>query len=278
MNPEEKEKLFDLLTQRAVYGLSVDEQRELDEMQIDNTYRDGVSFELAAAAIAMTEVDARVEIPAHIKSRILASADDYFIETEQSDIQPTFAFEPRRSAWSWLGWLVAAAACVALAVNILWTRQQNPQVITSGPTPSPTVEKLDPRKDFEAMLASAGVVKALIGPPPKAPAELAQVAGDVVWSDAKQAGYIKVKGLPKNDTAKTTYQIWIFAKNQDPKYPIDGGTFDVTVDGEVLIPIDAKIAARNPQKFAITAEKAGGVVVSDLKRIAALGQVAKSDT
>ncbi len=278
MNAEEKERVLDLLSQRAVYGLSTDEQRELDEMQVDKTYRDDASFDLAAAAIALTEIDAREEMPAHLKSRILASADDYFTETEQSDIQPTVAFEPKRSASPWLGWLVAAAACVALAVNIFWTRQQNPQVITSGPTPSPTVEKLDPRKDFEAMFASAGVVKAPVGPPPKAPAELAQVAGGVVWSDAKQAGYIKVKGLPKNDTAKTTYQIWIFDKNQDPKYPIDGGTFDVTVDGEVLIPIDAKIAARDPQKFAITAEKAGGVVVSDLKRIAALGQVAKSDT
>ncbi|MBA3769496.1 MAG: anti-sigma factor [Blastocatellia bacterium] len=278
MNAEEKEKLLDLLTQRAVYGLSADEQRELDEIQVDKTYRDDASFDLAAAAIALTEIDAREEMPAHLKSRILASANDYFGDTEQDEMQKTFAFEPKRSVASWLGWLVAAAACVALAVNIFWTRQQAPQVITVGPTPSPTVEKLDPRKDFEAMFASAGVVKALVGPPPKAPAELAQVAGDVVWSDAKQAGYIKVKGLPKNDTAKTTYQIWIFDENQDPKHPIDGGTFDVTVDGEVLIPIDAKIAVRNPKMFAITAEKAGGVVVSDRKRMAALGQVAKSDT
>lgn len=278
MNAEEKEKLLDLLTQRAVYGLSADEQRELDDMQVDATYRDDVSFELAAAAIAVTEIDAREEMPAHLKSRILASAGDYFGDAEQDEMQKTFAFEPKRSAASWLGWLVAAAACVALAVNILWTRQQAPQVITVGPTPSPTVEKLDPRKDFEAMLASAGVVKALVGPPPKAPAELAQVAGNVVWSDAKQAGYIRLRGLPRNDPSASTYQLWIYDETQKKETPIDGGTFDVNAEGEIIVPIDAKLRAKKPNTFAITIEKPGGVVVSDGKRIAALGKVAGSAT
>ncbi|MBK6751223.1 MAG: hypothetical protein IPG67_14780 [Acidobacteria bacterium] len=40
-------------------------------------------------------------------------------------------------------------------------------------------------------------------------------------------------------------------------------------DGDVIIPIDAKLKAKNPAMFAITVEKPGGVVVSDRKKIAA---------
>jgi len=92
--------------------------------------------------------------------------------------------------------------------------------------------------------------------------------GDVVWSDSKQTGYVRISGLPKNDPGKETYQLWIVAENQDPKTPVDGGTFDISSDGEVIIPIDAKVKVQNPQAFAITIEKPGGVVVSKNKHAA----------
>jgi len=103
--------------------------------------------------------------------------------------------------------------------------------------------------------------------------EMEAVSGDVVWSDQKQSGYMRLKGLARNDVSKETYQLWIFDESQDAKTPIDGGTFDVNADGEVIIPIDAKLKARNPSAFAITIEKPGGVVVSDRKRVAALAPV-----
>jgi anti-sigma-K factor RskA len=96
----------------------------------------------------------------------------------------------------------------------------------------------------------------------------------VVWSDEKQAGYMRFRGLPANDPTKQTYQLWIFDETQDPKTPIDGGTFDVNADGEVIIPINAKLKARKPAMFAVTVEKPGGVVVSDRKNIVALAKVA----
>jgi hypothetical protein len=45
-------------------------------------------------------------------------------------------------------------------------------------------------------------------------------------------------------------------------------------DGEVIIPINAKLKARKPAMFAVTVEKPGGVVVSDRKNIVALAKVA----
>ena len=84
---------------------------------------------------------------------------------------------------------------------------------------------------------------------------------------------MRFRGLPKNDGSKETYQLWIFDKTQKKETPIDGGTFDVTTDGEVIIPINAKLKAQGPALFAITIEKPGGVVVSDRKKLAALAKV-----
>ena len=97
--------------------------------------------------------------------------------------------------------------------------------------------------------------------------EMTEIGGDVVWSDAKQAGYMRLKGLPANDGTKETYQLWIFDETQDAKTPIDGGVFNVNANGEVIIPITAKLKAKNPKMFAITVEKPGGVVVSDRKKL-----------
>ncbi|MEQ1644812.1 MAG: anti-sigma factor, partial [Pyrinomonadaceae bacterium] len=79
-----------------------------------------------------------------------------------------------------------------------------------------------------------------------------------------------------NDADKTCYQLWIFDKTQDKATPIDGGTFDVKTEGEVVIPITAKLKALGPEMFAITIEKQGGVVVSKREKIAALAKVETS--
>jgi anti-sigma-K factor RskA len=277
MNAEQQERLLDLLTERALFGLSSEQQRELAALQAEAGTRDDESLEFAAAAINIASIEA-AEMPASLRSRIIHSADEHFASAFEEDLQPTFEFEPKRSSWNWLGWLVAAAACVALAVNIYLTRQTPQNVAVQSPTPIPSPERPDPRREFETMLASADAVKAQFAAMPKAPAELANVSGDVVWSDARQAGYMRLRGVPKNDASKSTYQLWIFDETQDEKTPIDGGTFDINADGEVIVPIDAKLTARNPKAFAITIEKPGGVVVSDRKRIVTLGAVPKSES
>ena len=106
--------------------------------------------------------------------------------------------------------------------------------------------------------------------------ELKEIAGDVVWSDEKQKGYMRFRGLPANDKTKETYQLWIFDKVQDKATPIDGGTFDVDASGEIVIPIDAKLRAVEPGMFAVTVERPGGVVVSKREKIVALATVGKN--
>jgi hypothetical protein len=62
-------------------------------------------------------------------------------------------------------------------------------------------------------------------------------------------------------------------ENQGDKMPIDGGTFDVNSNGEVVVPINARLKAKAPHLFAVTIEKPGGVVVSKREKIAAIAKV-----
>ncbi|MGB5013360.1 MAG: anti-sigma factor, partial [Pyrinomonadaceae bacterium] len=264
----------------------------LEELSANLNFRTDDSFDIAAAAIGLADLEIE-PMPAHLNANILASADSYFasaesaagsteraVETaEADDMQPTFGFEPKRSSLSsWLGWAIAGAACIALAFNVYTTRFQGPTEIVKGPTPTVTPEKPSPAKLYEEIASMPTAIKANFGALPTAPADLKNVGGDVVWSDERQAGYMKLRNLPKNDKNLSTYQLWVFEENQGDKTPIDGGTFDVDADGDVIIPIDAKLKAKNPAMFAITVEKPGGVVVSDRKKIAALAKVAKTET
>lgn len=74
-------------------------------------------------------------------------------------------------------------------------------------------------------------------------------------------------GLAVNDPRQLQYQLWIFDKNRDQAFPVDGGVFDITPAGEVIAPITAKLPVGEPMLFAVTVEKPGGVVVSKRERI-----------
>lgn len=275
MSEEQNELLFDLLTKKAVYGLDEAEQDQIDELDLGSGDAEFRSLEITAAAISMVGLTDDEPLPAHLFSKISANADKLFgkVSTEDSPWPPAYQTDekPSRSWFGWFGWVTAAAACVALGVNIYITQMQPPvEVVKAPPVETPRILTTAEMRD--AMLAStervikanwaAGNVK-----------ELKDVSGDVVWSDEKQAGFMRFRGLPANDRTKETYQLWIFDKTQDKATPIDGGVFDVSANGEVVIPINAKLKAQEPAMFAITIEKPGGVVVSKREKIAALATV-----
>lgn len=283
MKKELDERMMDLLADQALFGLSEEELRELERFgSSDDSLSEAQSLELTAAQISTIGIQKGAEMPEHLFKKILADSQ-YHVAAEQNVFtapRGTVLTEPATGGgmWNWLGWAVAAAACVALAVNIFTTRQDRGD-IAGGPTPTPTPvsEKLTPAQmrqrliDTEQALAQAEWGKGNV-------AEAEGISGDVVWSDAKQAGYVRVSGLPVNDKTKQTYQLWIFDETQSEKTPIDGGIFDVSEIGEVIIPIDAKLNAKNPKAFAITIEKPGGVVVSTRDKVAGLAAVKPSQT
>jgi Anti-sigma-K factor rskA, C-terminal len=270
MNELEKERMLDLLIAQATGDLTETEARELRELeQKFPELADDNSFELAAASFSIANLDASEPMPVALQSKILADAGKFFASEKsnesEEDYQKTFALEPpKRSIFNWLGWAVAALACVVLAFNLMNPRVERIYVMQPTPTPTPSVNQ-----QLEQVLASSDVIKTS-WTNPKNPNE---VLGDVVWSDTQQKGFLRLKNFPVNDKTREQYQLWIFDANQDPKTPIDGGVFDVTASGEVIIPIDAKIKVNKPAVFAVTAEKPGGVVVSKQEKVMALAKV-----
>ena len=276
MSENMEERLLDLLCKRAVSGLNEKETQELDELERSvGSPVDLQSLELTAAAISTAGVWPDDKLPDHLKAGIVKKADDFFNEQKaaSSNAHPVVVepAAPSRSIWGWLGWAAAALASIALIANIWITNSRAPQIAGPGATPTPTPEQLAPTQMRDKFMASArDMVKAELG---KGNMPDIAAAGDVVWSDSMQEGYVRVSGVPKNDKNAYTYQLWIFDETQDPKTPIDGGTFDVNEDGEVVIPIDARLKTRNPKAFAITMEKPGGVVVSKQEKVPAMAQV-----
>jgi hypothetical protein len=168
---------------------------------------------------------------------------------------PSRAPAPARAAPSsklwWAGW-VAAAACLMLVAGT-WRMTHPPGVPLAN--------------ERARLMSEAGSLQAVFAAT-KDPAAT-QAQGDVVWSQTEQRGFMRFRGLAQNDRAAWQYQLWIFDKEQDDRYPIDGGVFDVQVtpDGDVLVPITAKIKVTKATAFVVTIEKPGGVVVSKRERV-----------
>lgn len=280
MSEQDNEKMLELLSGKALSDLSEAETAEIAELEkLFPELKSDDSFEIAASAVSLTNLDVSEPMPAHLQAKILADADKFFASAEakiappeksEEEYQKTFAFEPKRSATrQWLGWLVAAFACIALAVNVWTTRFQPPEIAGNAtPTPAVTPEKLTPAQERERLLDEVDTIQTTLTNP-KNPSE---ILGDIAWNDAAQKGFVRLRGVPVNDAAKEQYQLWIVASNQDPKTPVDGGVFDVS-GGDVIIPINAKIKVQKPKLFAVTAEKPGGVVVSKQEKVLAIAKL-----
>ena len=90
----------------------------------------------------------------------------------------------------------------------------------------------------------------------------------MVWSTAKQEGYLEVRGLKPTDPTKEQYQLWIVDPTK--KQPVDGGVFDVKPDGTALVRVRTPIVVKDAVAFAVTKETAGGVVVSEKEHLLVL--------
>jgi len=252
-------RVHDLLADRALEGLDETEAAELASLGAEGDD----SFDLAAAALDLATL--RVEpMPAAVAERIRSAAPMKTPATlagwsmpgrigeapKETQVVP---IESRRRRLS-VAWF-AAAAGVLLAIGAwLWAGRQSP-----GSPLAPTEARSE-------LLASATDVTRLAWQPMKDPAATG-ASGDVVWSTSAQRGYMRFVGLQANDPTKSQYQLWIFDKSRDQAFPVDGGVFDVTSTGEIIVPITEKLQVDAPVLFAVTVERPGGVVVSKRERI-----------
>lgn len=292
MNSERKEKLLELLADQVVFGLSEEELMELLQLKTEfPDWEQHDSLEEAAAAIGLLNLKIDKQLPASLRSKILADAGNYFDSVVESENVFNIAsrkpfnsatitgaenksyVEPKRPFWQWLGWAVAATACVALAINLLTTRSQpQPEIVKETPTIQTPISKLPAAQEREQFLAKTrDIVQTSIAEAnPKAPKN---ISGDIVWSNSEQKGYMRFRGFPVNDPNRESYQLWIVDETQNPKTPINGGVFDINENGEVVIPINAEIKVKKPKAFTVTKEKPGGVVVSQQKEVMAIAKI-----
>ncbi|HEX4412492.1 MAG TPA: anti-sigma factor [Lacipirellulaceae bacterium] len=215
----------------------------------------------------LDQVSGRASLLSRLLAKILAAAPQQFADTSTAATAPDARPETRvttpappkhriqfREVLAWC----AAAACFIFAI-VNWTTSHSTARLAS---PRATAEFLKDTPDAIKLSWAATEEPAAKG-----------ASGEVLWSNAKQKGFMPFKGLAKNDPKTRQYQLWIFDAKQDERYPVDGGVFDIdSATGDVIVPIDTKLRVIDPKMFASTNEKPGGVVVSDRKHIALLAK------
>jgi hypothetical protein len=265
------EKTIDLLAEQATHGLDPADCVELDRLLLKYPDLNDDSFELAAAALTVGGISPSALLPQHLRERLLSVAEERFPaptrDARPPQSPPTGQVYALPALKTWrvrlqnAGWY-AAAATLFLGFFLGWQvfpKDANP-VSASGAPKSPSEMRLRLLSEVsDTIKVSWTGTGDLAGKP---------VRGDVVWSSSKQSGFLRFEGLPMNARELEVYQLWIFDANQDARYPIDGGLFDIAEKaGEVIVPITAKLHVQNPTMFAVTLEKPGGVVVSKRERL-----------
>jgi anti-sigma-K factor RskA len=255
-------RLEELMVDHATQGLSPQDEAELRAaLASEPALRDEAeAYELAATAVELSLTRQSMEdLPPALREKLLAAAPKRSSATPTLSLSGTAADKPAPAdKFSFtdgrmFGWYAAAAALVALAFVLALEPKQ-----PAGTTPEPTLaEQYEDLADDTNTIAATWGFNADGGDP-----TYANATGEVIWNADEQTGYMKLAGLPVNDPSKIQYQLWIVDPARDAE-PIDGGVFDITASGEVIVPIDAKLRSESPAVFAITVEQPGGVVVSE---------------
>lgn len=267
----EGDGLSELLMQRATGALSAPEAealaRALAALPAGEVARwEAAAAELTAAFIA-ADPSAHDAMPPAVSDRIISTGEAIVRAQPRVPHAAPSAVAPisparRVSALAWSGWFAAAAAF------LLWFA---PPRSGEAPPALPSIASTTARLR-DSLLTRDSATQRLAW---TATADSAArgASGDVVWSGRAQRGVMRFAGLQANDRRRWQYQLWIFDKTRDQKYPVDGGVFDMPEgQSEVLVAIDPRVPVGDAVMFAITVEPAGGVVVSTRERIALLAQ------
>lgn len=256
----QRERLDELLLDRAVDGLDPAETAELETLLARLGHDDPEGYDLAAASVWVAAGGPEEPMPSDVAARARRTLETGAPAPPEEggdrayggdNVRPLHA-QPRparRAATA--GWIAAAAALV-LAVAGWWPRldQGGPQQLTAA---------------RDALIANASDVVRVEWSNTEHPRAQKLDGGYVVWSDERQQGFMTFKGIPENDPNEHQYQLWVFDATRSEEYPVDGGVFDAkrNAAGEVVIPIQNKLPVRQAALFAVTLEPPGGVVVSD---------------
>lgn len=211
---------------------------------------------------AQLEIEAALQSPETVPTALMATLLQQARETANppQNIAPlaSTAPAPIRAQNPWWGWAAAAVLAILLVIQSL-----KPPTTTPTTVPLEVSQALFVRQTPDLVrLPFAGTT-----------GDYVATAGEVLWSDQKQQGYLLLENLPINDPSKQQYQLWIVDPKRD-EIPVDGGVFDIPSDQKapVIIEIEAKLIIQNPQAFVITVEQPGGVVRSKQEKVAGIAK------
>jgi len=279
----ERERLHELLADDVLWGVDRDERAELGRLLEAFPSEDAIGYELAAVAVVLASVEPE-PLPAALRERIESQVHTVLppavSRDERHEAAPRSARDEarptdrpgdrspvlrKRGASGRValvaGWGLAAAAGL-LAVAGWWPRL--------GPGGGPREDGLSAGSAYERVAARPGSMRSEWTR--AGSFQDLDVAGEIVWNSDEQEGWMRFEGLPANDPTVEQYQLWILVPDQE--HPIDGGVFDATGEGELLVPVDAKLRVQaDPAAFAVTIEKPGGVVVSTRERLVLLAPI-----
>ena len=279
---DQRDRMFDLLIQRATTGLSETEQQEIDHLVTNfENPQELERFEAVAAAfdLSISSVDQEI-MPTEIHDRLLFSAGAFFerptarsvdsavLEIDHDPEKSNVQLNKRQSTNS-IRWREIVAIAVTAASLMLLLSGFNPFSQNNDPTMVSIGER------FDRLIASRPSDLIEVN---WTPVHANSVSGKVIWSDAMQEGYMLFSGMKINDPDVEQYQLWIFDNDPSQATPTDGGVFDISKsdirpDGSALIPIKASVPVERAVQFAVTVEKTGGVYVSKRKNIPVLAKI-----
>lgn len=251
LNMDKRERLLDLLAEKALQGLSQGDSRELESLLLEFPDIDALEFERAAATVAMLGLD-HDPMPDQVRDKVERDAIGWMADQRGLSVTSAPQPAPQRTAppatepdrnLIWMPW-VAAAAAAFMAIIAWW----------------PSGDGIVPPAELFSDLAerSDAVRVAWLDPLDQG------VTGEIIWDNDAQEGVMKFSGLARNSPGSMQYQLWIFDRQRQVRSDfdaVDGGVFNVPKgEGPVFIPVTAKLKVFDPYQFAVTTEPPGGVV------------------
>ena len=248
---KEKQILMGLLALSAVENLSTEDEQQLSQLLAKHPEFSKDEFAkttaLSQIGFYLTDHTAHEKLPSELRDKILAAYENAKSSEKNN---PLLSILPRllkaftRPSYAWG---ITAMLLIGLSYSMITfkTYENNYRYLP--------LKKMVLQNTTDDLMQYPWYGKTQ---------DFENIKGDMIWSNQKQKGFIKITGMPMNDPSQNQYQIWIV----DPiKYqnPVDGGVFDITKsDREIIIPINPKLPISNARAFAITLEQPGGVVVS----------------
>lgn len=267
MSTQHDDRLLDLLADKALFGLDAAEERELADLIAGGSAADREQLDRLAAEAAVALGGGHGAMPVDLRARLRDDARRFAAGE---------AVVPRRHAWlpvETRGGLVllgtiAAAACVLIMVagpgrDNDSAPDPEPMIAQDPPQVAPRAPEVPPPRlptpalQRDEMLAGVPDAQTIDCSAADGSDEQAAADGDVVWSDQRRRGFLRVKGLARSEPGRNQYRIWILDGSRGK--PISGGVFQVSEDvGEVVVPILPQAPVQGPTMFVVTAEEPGG--------------------